>query len=221
MVKRSNPSGFGFVALLAASCLYDPNEPCGEHQELVDNACVCVDGYGLVAEACLKCPRGEVGNPLGPCACSEGMSRSPENGRCGEALGQACSSDLECTEPSPTCHGIEASGYCTLSGCRPGKDDCPGDFACNDREGEPFCERPPSGLGASCDASEDCRGFEASYCESLSEHACLVEGCAENLDRCHGDWVCCDIALLGASLCIPPNELEDGACPVGGTLISR
>jgi hypothetical protein len=31
--------------------------------------------------------------------------------------------------------------------------------------------------------------------------------------------VCCDIGLLGQSLCLPPSELMDGNCPAGGTLV--
>jgi hypothetical protein len=84
-----------------------------------------------------------------------------------------------------------------------------------------FCERAPEGLGERCEASADCEDFEANYCEALVEQACVVADCASDPNVCHGDWVCCDISLVMASLCVPPSELQDGACPAGGTLVSR
>ncbi|HEX2679105.1 MAG TPA: hypothetical protein VHM19_20790, partial [Polyangiales bacterium] len=95
------------------------------------------------------------------------------------------------------------------------------DYACNDRVSPSFCERPPRGLGTSCASDADCAGFTASYCEALSSHVCLVNECKADPDRCHGDWACCDIALLGGSICVPPSEVMNGMCPAGGTLIPR
>ena len=85
------------------------------------------------------------------------------------------------------------------------------------------CDPPATGDGSGlpCTSDDDCAGQTASYCETVSAHACLVNDCAPDPSKCQGDWVCCDIALLTQSLCLPPDELEDGACPAGGTIVPR
>jgi len=217
-----------FVAVVVCEspgCLYDSNDRCGDDQRLEGKECVCEDGFGRSGNGCVACGENEVGNPTGPCLCKNGLIRLVDGGECVEAAGAACTVDADCPEGDfGDCH-IEddpADGYCTLLDCTPEHDDCPGDFACNDRDAVPFCERPPTGLGHGCTKQSDCEGFEADYCETLSEKVCLVAGCAQDPSICHGDWVCCDIGLIGNSLCIPPNELDgDGNCPVGGTLVPR
>jgi hypothetical protein len=49
---------------------------------------------------------------------------------------------------------------------------------------------------------------------------CLKSDCKADPSVCPGDWACCDIALLGNSLCLPPAELSAGECPAGGHLIT-
>ena len=210
------------LVLAPVACIYDADERCGANQLYDDGQCVCADGFGLSGQACVACGENEVSNPTGPCECAQGLIRLGEGEPCTEAVGQPCSSDDECPSADfPYCQLEGESGYCTRQDCTAGGDDCPGEFACNDRGEAPFCERPPTGLGTECTNDDDCDGFEAAYCEVVSEHVCLVEGCAADPDICHGDWVCCDIGLISASLCIPPDELIDGACPVGGTLVPR
>ena len=85
----------------------------------------------------------------------------------------------------------------------------------------PRSEHPPSGLGQACSLSDECAGNQASYCETVVAKSCVVNDCAPDPNRCYGDWLCCDIGLLGQSLCIPPSELEDGNCPAGGSLVPR
>ena len=210
------------AALIAPACLYDSSDRCGDHQVLQDDQCVCEAGYGLVDQQCVACKDDEVSNPIGPCDCAEGLVRVAEGAECTEAVGQACTTDADCPSPDfPHCQLDGATGYCTSTGCVAGAGDCPGAYGCNDRVTPSFCERPPEGLGASCTTSDDCAGSVASYCEALSAHACLVPGCAADPSICHGDWVCCDLALISNSLCAPPSELVDGACPAGGTLVPR
>jgi len=205
-----------------AGCLYDSDDRCGENQRLDGKQCVCEDGYGRGGDGCVQCAETEDGNPVGPCQCKVGLIRLAEGGDCVEAAGKECELDADCPEGEfGTCHVEGDTGYCTSVDCAAEAGDCPGDFACNDRVETPFCERPPTGLGTSCSEQEDCEGFEASYCETLSEKVCLMAGCADDPSICHGDWVCCDIGLIGASLCIPPSELDGGSCPVGGTLVPR
>ncbi len=210
------------LVLTPAACIYDADERCGADQVYEDGQCVCADGFGLSGQECLPCADNEVSNPTGPCECAQGLIRLAAGEPCTEALGQPCTSDEECPSANFAHCRLEAeSGYCTQQDCAVGGGDCPGDYACNDRTDPSFCERPPTGLGTECSSDEDCAGFEAAYCEVVAEHMCLLEGCATDPGICHGDWVCCDIGLISASLCIPPDELTDGACPVGGTLVPR
>ena len=214
------------VVLAPASCIYDANDRCGAHQAYEDGHCVCAAGFGLVQQECVPCGDHEVGNPTGPCECEEGLVRAAEGEPCsepvGDAVGEPCSSDDDCPGADfPYCELEGDAGYCTKSDCTAGGEDCPGSYACNDRNDPSFCERPPTGLGTACESDEDCADFEADYCELFTQHACVVEGCAADPTICHGDWVCCDITIIDASFCTPPGELVDGECPGGGTLVPR
>lgn len=209
------------AALTTGSCLYDSADACGPHQRLDESRCVCDEGYGLEGQSCVACGEDEVGNPTGPCACDDGLTRPAPGEPCTFALGRDCSSDSDCDADFPHCQGAPDAGYCTTVNCEPGASDCPSGFGCNDREEVAFCERPPEGLGRSCETSEQCADFEADFCEAAVTQVCAVDGCAEDSSICHGDWVCCDIELLGNSLCLAPEDLEDGACPAGGTLVPR
>jgi hypothetical protein len=213
------------AVVLAAGCLVDVDQRCGENQrfDAATEVCVCEADFERQGNACVRCGENETGSSDG-CVCLEGFSRSNAEADCVEAaaLGQECAEDADCSEDYAHC-ALEAGatdGYCTVSGCSTSAD-CPTDYGCNTRTTPSYCERPPEGLGTSCDSADDCEGFVASYCETVSAGACLVNDCAPDPAKCHGDWVCCDIGLLSQSLCIPPEELEDGNCPAGGTLIPR
>lgn len=216
----------GFCGAVAAQgCLVDLDHRCGENQHYDDSAevCLCDGDFAPKDDGCVRCGENEVGSADG-CVCAEGFSRPSADAACEAAasLGEPCATDDDCGDGYDHCALGEGSqdGYCTSADCTTAAD-CPTDYGCNTRQSPSFCERPPQGLGTACEASADCAGFEASYCESVSAHACLVNDCAPDPDKCHGDWVCCDIGLLSQSLCIPPSELEDGNCPAGGTLVPR
>lgn len=219
--------GLPLAALwLAPACLVDLDDRCGEHQtfDAEQGNCACTGDYALVNDHCEPCGEHETGSPDG-CVCSEGFSRATPDAACAElaGLGQDCKSDADCGDPSYSyCHQPEATatGYCTAPGCGSAAD-CPTDYGCNTRQAPAFCERPPQGLGIACTSSDDCAGNTASYCETVSAHACVVNDCKPDPTVCHGDWLCCDIGLLSESLCVPPDALEDGNCPAGGTLIPR
>lgn len=216
------------VALASVSCLVDLDDRCGEHQvyDAEGARCLCEPRYVLAGATCVPCGEHEVSSSDG-CVCEEGFLRPTPDAACEEnvALGAPCASDTDCADPSfghcqsaPTADGM---GYCTKAGCVAGAGDCPGPYACNTGEEPSFCERPPSGLGNECKSSSDCGSFEAGYCETVLAHSCMVNDCKADPSRCFGDWVCCDIGLLSESLCVAPSDLEDGACPGGGTLIPR
>jgi len=214
------------AAWLTPACLVDLDDRCGEHQrydaELAH--CVCSGDYALAGNQCVACGENETGSADG-CVCVDGFSRATPEAACAElaGLGQGCESDAQCGDADYGYCYIEtegATGYCTAPDCSTGAD-CPTDYGCNTRHSPAFCERPPQGLGQKCSSSADCEGNVASYCETVQEHACVVNDCKPDPNKCHGDWVCCDIGLLSQSLCVPPTALEDGNCPVGGTLILR
>lgn len=215
-----------FAAFSAPACLVDLRNRCGANQRYdADNGdCVCTGNFELAGSECVACGQNEVGSATG-CVCGEGFSRPTPDAAC-EALaglGQDCASDSDCGDTRYGYCRIEAdapSGYCTTADCNTAAD-CPEDYGCNTRATPSFCEHPPDGLGMACTSSAECEGHTASYCETVSAHACLVNDCKADPNKCHGDWVCCDIGLLSQSLCIPPDQLENGACPVGGTLIPR
>lgn len=215
--------GFAWLLLatpLLPACLVDPDQRCGTHQILQGAACACEAGYGLSGTQCVACAANEVGSLEG-CECAAGYGRTDPALPCTPtaALGLACSADADCTDPLfGYCAAPDQGGYCTHADCASSAD-CSNDYSCNQRGTRSFCQRPPTGYGDACESSADCAGFEASYCESLSAHACLLSGCKSNPSICPGDWACCDIPLLGNSLCLPHSELSGGNCPGGGTLV--
>ena len=208
------------TSALSSSCLVDADHRCGTHQVLQGDLCACETGYGLTGNQCLACGANEVGSLTG-CDCAAGFTRGDAGQPCSASgLGQACAQDTDCTDPSFSyCASAAQNGYCTRPDCTSSVD-CTNDYSCNQRGARSFCQRPPTGFGTTCQSNADCAGFEASYCESLSSHSCLQNDCKSDPSVCPGDWGCCDIALLGQSLCLPAGELDGGQCPAGGTLIS-
>lgn len=224
---RLSPFIFQLVAALAVpACLVDLDNRCGEHQryDVEQATCVCNGDYALGGNQCVPCGENETGSADG-CVCIEGFSRATPESACTElaGLGQECRSNADCGDVAYAYCYIEdndAAGYCTATDCNTAAD-CPTDYGCNTRHSPAFCERPPQGLGEKCSSSDECAGNVASYCETVSAHACVVNDCKPDPSKCHGDWLCCDIGLLSQSLCVPPDALEDGNCPAGGTLIAR
>ena len=72
------------------------------------------------------------------------------------------------------------------------------------------CMKGPTGFGTTCTTDMDCQGFQASHCETLQSHICVVSGCHTSPDDCTGGQSCCDLNGLGVplTLCLPP-----GQCP--------
>ena len=94
-------------------------------------------------------------------------------------------------------------GYCTR-GCAT-TTDCGGSFACAGAVGGPLlCERPPVGQGKACDSNSACAGGEATFCDTLYNHECLVEGCRLDPNDCFPGRRCCDFTKFGLAknLCV-------------------
>ena len=72
------------------------------------------------------------------------------------------------------------------------------------------CQSGPAGFGTPCTTDADCHGLEASHCETLQAHVCVVANCQTAPDSCTGGQSCCDLNSLGVplTLCLPP-----GQCP--------
>lgn len=141
---------------------------------------------------------------------------------CAASLGEACETDMSCAESAPHCTSTAAGdGYCTITGCAANAD-CTAGWSCELDAGMHFCKRPPTGQGEHCDTSADCAAYESTFCETLQSHTCLLEKCATHENTCPNEWSCCDLtSLIGASLCVPPERLMDGACPAGGKMVPR
>jgi hypothetical protein len=210
------------MGLVTVACLYDKGRPCGANQIFTDNQCVCAEGFGLSDGQCVRCGEHAVGSLAG-CSCETGYSPATDGGLCTKvSAGQACVSDDDCAGgETPYCH-IGANGnYCTVKNCADSQECVGANYACNSDGELAYCQKPPTGFGAACSSVDDCKDFEASYCEQMVNKICMVAGCKENPKNCHGDWPCCDLAAIGTSLCIPPEQLTSGVCPFGGVLIPR
>jgi hypothetical protein len=217
VLRRIN---IALIPAMVSGCLYDSATRCDSHQSVEDDVCVCDEGFALVDGFCVACGVNEVASSEG-CECEPGFARADSDDECAplSGIGEECEEDLDCTNPEfALCERTGSTNYCT-SACV-SSEQCPGEFSCRPTAMGGFCERPPTGLGTAC-MDDECDGFEASYCETVVSQSCVVNDCKVDPERCHGDWVCCDIGLLSESLCIPPGDLEDGKCPAGGTLIAR
>lgn len=202
-------------ALLAPACVYDPDQRCGPHQVEIDNdRCACEAGYVPGESGCVPCAEHELA-VNGSCNCVEGYARPAEGEACEPiptSLGGDCDTDsAPCVDESyPLCHPTEGtSGYCTSS-CSDDAD-CQGGYACHADGADSYCRRPPLGYGKSCETSDDCADGEATYCEALRTHTCIVPCQAGRTDVCFEGEVCCDFAIF-EPVCVPA-----AACEANGT----
>jgi hypothetical protein len=191
---------------LLQGCVYDPDEPCGPHQESIGfDSCACVDGYVLGDAGCEPCGEHERSSH-GECVCVDGFARAAAGEACSPIpaeLGATCHTDDDCGDsPFPTCHVTEAGdGYCTKL-CT-SDDDCEGGYRCHDAGDESYCRRPPTGYGDACQSNDDCSG-EASFCETLQSHLCLVPCSAGKTEVCFEGEVCCDFVFF-EPICVPAD----------------
>jgi len=212
-------SALGFASagsLLAVACIYDPDHRCGPHQHLGDNSsCICDDGLIQQGQSCVPCGENETWQS-GVCVCSDGYTRSSSDGGACVLGGPGSSCDPK-ANPS-TCAGSdftvcrdpgEGAGYCTTTCAQDA--DCPHGFACDTTATPPTCKSAAVGEGDDCKSAADCTGKDATYCETVLVHKCLVSGCSiDNPISCSEGWSCCDTRPLGLNmtLCVP-----EGQCP--------
>lgn len=201
------------VSVLVGGCFYDSDERCDSTQRFDEAAgvCICREGSVPGAHGCVSC--GEHESAQGDsCLCVEGYARPAEGGACAlipDALGAECDPAAPaCDARYPTCHASsDASGYCTTE-CVSSAD-CSGGFACDTTKSPSYCQRPPLGVGQKCTTSADCASFEATYCESIQSHVCLVQGCTKAPNSCFPGNDCCDLTSVGLpTVCVPT-----GTCP--------
>jgi hypothetical protein len=206
------------TALLVApgGCVYDQDQRCGENQALSADGrqCLCVAGAAMTAHGCTLCGTNEVpGN--GVCDCAPGYSRLTPKGACQAApaaIGMACDTlSAPCTDLTySACHVTSGTtGYCTNVGCTTSAD-CQGGYACDVTVSPAFCKRPPVGAGQSCQSNAECAGTEATYCDAMVTHQCLVQGCKVTPDDCFSGTLCCDLSMYGVA---QPICVLAGTCP--------
>jgi hypothetical protein len=211
---------FGFVwlgtllGMALSACVYDDSQRCGPHQVLLgSDRCACEAGYVPGDSGCVPCGEDER-ESNGECVCIEGYARPAEDAACElipEALGTACDTEgAPCrNEQYPLCHATDGThGYCT-SGCASSAD-CNGGYQCHEDGADSFCRRPPVGYGDSCQSDDDCAEGEATYCDTIQSHLCLVRCSAGNTDVCFEGEGCCDFTIFDP-ICVP-----DGVCAMKG-----
>lgn len=216
----------GLVLTAAVGCIIS-GDPCGPHQvQIIDVHVICVCEPNAVIDAdmrgCTPCGKDEVVLD-NMCACKPGFIKPGPGEACAEtSIGASCTSAADCQTDFPYCVGAaDGAGYCTSTDCASNAD-CPSNWSCETDGDTSYCHKPPSGLGESCQSSSDCASFEASFCETLQSHTCVVGNCAKSASICPNEWGCCDYsALLGAplSVCVTPDKLVGGMCASGGTLV--
>lgn len=207
----------GLSALALAGCIVEEGDKaCGPNQMLVDTEglryCACMPGFIIVDDdgGCTPCGEHEV-SMQNKCVCEQGYTRPSEGAACMMSdLGGACTDDSGCGGDFPTCAG----GYCTAM-CS-SSTECEMGWICDDSSGDKVCNKPPTGFGMSCQSDDDCKGNEASFCETFQSHSCLVSCSATS--PCPGDWGCCDFTIM--KICLSPSSMPGGACPPGGTLVT-
>jgi hypothetical protein len=197
---------------LTLGCLVDLDAPCGEG--FVPNGsggCTCLPDSVVVAGQCTPCDAHS--HPSGQsCVCDRGFEQVGGRGAC-------------VAEADPPAQSLDASTPGADS-APPLSNTCSASIECSagqlcDVHGSKTCVASPDGLGISCKASADCAATEATYCDTFSTHTCQLQGCKDQAGVCAGDLTCCDYAILGTSLCVPPESLQAGECPAPGQLIPR
>jgi hypothetical protein len=197
------------VTVAAGGCLYDSDERCGPSQSVVGTRCVCAEGFAWTDEGCVACGENEQASANG-CECVAGYSRPTPDAACEaapSALGLACDGAGAVCGDSVYgyCQMVsDTAGYCTKLGCSE-SEPCAGGYACETRTGQPFCRRPPVGMGLPCETEADCAGTEATWCDAFTSQRCVVQGCSLTEQDCFGDLECCDFSQFDvpAPLCVP------------------
>ena len=138
-----------------------------------------------VNEGCV-CESGAVPNPDGIGCRVCGAHEAEKGGAC------ACVAGYARPSPSAACEPEQDSGAEADAGASPG----------------------PRGQDTPCDSSDDCMGFDATFCLTLvTPNVCRVQGCARGETRCAADRVCCEVTVLpelaaAGGLCVAPTDCQ-------------
>lgn len=201
------------LSIAPSGCVYDPDQRCGPHQQLLPaDRCACEAGYVPGDNGCVPCAENEH-ESNGACVCDSGYARDADGAACTPLpaeLGTACDASAPCPAGRyPLCHATDSGdGYCT-SACA-SSDECDGGYRCHVDPQGGYCRRPPLGYGESCESDEDCAQGEATFCETIQSHLCLVPCAAGRTETCFEGEVCCDFTLFNP-VCVPA-----GACSSSG-----
>jgi len=199
--------------MIASACVYDSGDRCGPNQISISNdRCACEDGFVPGTNGCVPCGDNERSSN-GACVCVDGFARASAATACEpipNELGADCDTeDNPCPDGAhPLCRVTDGtSGYCT-SACSTSAE-CDGGYKCQEDAEGGFCRRPPLGFGESCDSDEDCSG-EATACEAIQSHLCLVPCAAGDTAGCYVGDACCSfpgpfVACVPADACTPEN----------------
>lgn len=214
------------LAHAATSCIVS-GDRCGANQVAFDDQvsiCLCKPDYVTASDGVGCVPCGENQTAVqNACVCKPGFSRPSASDVCKpEAQTATCTADADCAAATPYCarKGSEP-GYCTRTDCTANAD-CTVGWSCEQTPTTRYCARPPTGFGLPCQSNADCAGFDASYCEVLSTHTCILAGCATRERTCPSEWTCCDYAsLIGSpfSICASEVLLGQQGCPMGGMAV--
>ncbi len=179
-----------FQIVWLEGCLYDKNNRCGPNLVLSADRLSC------------RCPDATLPGPDGTCPSL--------------TIGAPCETSSEC--PGDLAHCKLPEGYCTKLGCAE-SEECGSGFACvpgalgeggasNPSSSEvTFCQRPPRGLGQTCESAADCAGTEATWCDIFM--TCSVIGCDLAADDCFPGYECCDVSSFGVP---EPLCVQAGSC---------
>ncbi len=206
------------LSVAPSACVYDGDQRCGPHQTLLSaDRCACDDGFVPGSAGCIPCGDNEEA-VNGACLCVAGYARSSAADACEpipDTLGVACDTD---NTPCPVgkydrCQVTDGtSGYCT-NACT-NSTDCDGGYRCHVDGADSFCRRPPVGYLDPCESDADCTG-EATFCETIRTHQCLVPCAAGQTDVCFEAEVCCDFAIFHP-ICVP----NDACTSMTGTEVN-
>ena len=199
----------GLLSLALSACVYDGSQRCGPHQVLLtDDRCACDDGYVPGTSGCVPCGDDER-ESNGECVCVDGYARPAEGAACEvipAELGTACDTEsAPCAAGKyPVCHVTDGTqGYCT-SVCS-SSTDCDGGYRCHLDDADSYCRRPPLGYGKSCTTDDECADGDATFCETLQSHLCLVPCAAGKTNVCFEGEVCCDFTVF-QPICVPQDS---------------
>ncbi len=148
------------LGLVSSACLVDTNKPCGDNEVLheVTFVCMCLPGYALSQDGCVKCGKNEIVQGNG-CVCGPGYTKSGADARCievdepepadaggdttspppteptrlsPEGEGSSCQTDEQCSAFPDATDCDDFFFVCSIKNCSLDPNNCPDGYACCD-----------------------------------------------------------------------------------------